>query len=938
MRRFVRLGLSCGRVAALVAGLALGGSGAEARAAPAAAEGESAGGAETTDAAATAPAAPVEGPRRADVSNGGRCDGAWSIERLDSDERGVLYRACRGGQVSEADLHKTLRRLLGADGWYASSLSWLVGPQRKLRYTWDPALPQGKRQGPPTIDALQRAIDAAMPGFAAGEVCGELSRSDLVRDMIEAASADSELEELPFDSDFLRCLGVDDRLSEGTRLLTVRADGLDSLVVAFGDSRSTLARYFSRDDMLVLGKHRFVVAAVPEGTPVTLIGQHRGQEVPLLWRSVVGRNQAVWMVPVRQACVSLNVRMGEFDRLFVDGQEVQALADTGGRVFVDGKEVPGPDGDRRWRAVDQPMILSRDLPQAVVPDHEIAVLTCLEGKECAIRYLSRIPATTQRPEPRHVCEPFRLDLRPRTQQQVAIIRTSRSPTCERSPLWADDLRDRVRFFFTSDARHRGRREMADVYAYAEIAGALASLEGEIEGGQGKAIGPDRGIDSTEALGTVAKEAWRQGLDILMTFEVQCQPRQDDPDAFTYSLQGTMIGVDEIFGRGFYGDEGLDLDRYIRVETVSFGAPNLQDAALAALLDRLFVVPSSRFIHDFVTTAYRDPTELRVGTVFADDQSVPDSVRVIYKRLSRRRKMLPSPLAEGRKWRPEICDRLSRMSRAEEATMAEVAAIMAGPTGGKVGELNLPLSRTNVDHSVLRRAGIHGRDFEPELPGWYLVARQDKDGTVTDAICLDAHNARDEIFAELTASGGPLMRTATDVSSALARARIGYVTYLRPSLGVGARGGYQFQRNTLNEGVASWQDLNVQSGAITWHRHALTIGPTLEARTRFTASPLEFRARVSPYLDLGLVTIGGVDSSLAEFRTTALTNAFIDVDVGVDVDLVIGYEIGGVQVQHGFLLGLMAVDDSPHETAVNAREGFAGIFGFTLGVGAARRRR
>ncbi|MCA9661646.1 MAG: hypothetical protein KC486_25130, partial [Myxococcales bacterium] len=382
----------------------------------------------------------------------------------------------------------------------------------------------------------------------------------------------------------------------------------------------------------------------------------------------------------------------------------------------------------------------------------------------------------------------------------------------------------------------------------------------------------------------------------------------------------------------------DLDRYIRVESVSFDTPNLQDAALAALLDRLFVVPSSRFIHDFVTTSYREPAGLRVGTVFGEHEAVPDSVRVIYKRLSRRRKLMASPIAEANQWRPEICDRLGRMSRSEEGTMAEVAEIMKSTPGGKVGQLNLPLSRAGADHSVLRRAAIHGRDFEPELPGWYLVARQDADGAITDAICLDARYSRDELFAELTTTGGPMIVTATDVSTILARARVAHVSYPRPSLGIGARGGYQFQRNSLSEGVASWQDLDVLSPPITWYRHALTIGPLLEARTRFTASPIEFRARVSPYLDVGLVAIGGVRSDLVEFRTTNLTNTFIDVDVGVDFDFILGYEIDGVQIQHGFLLGLMAVDDSPHETAVTAAEGFAGIFGFSIGIGAARRKR
>ncbi|HFE45488.1 MAG TPA: hypothetical protein ENJ18_08340 [Nannocystis exedens] len=849
------------------------------------------------------------------------CDGAWTIKRLSADERATLHAACQGKSVPPAALHQTLRRLLGTDGWNAGALAWLVGPARRRRWTWAANTPGSLRASPPEIDGLQRAIDRSIEGFASGQVCPKLRHSSLITDLIAAASNDTEVDELPFDSDFLRCLGIDERQSEGTRLLTIRTDGLESLVLSFGDTRSTMTRYFGRDDMLVLGKHRFVIAAVPQGTPVALLGEHRGQEIPLHWHSVVGRNQAIWMTPVRQACINLNVRLAENDRLFIDGHEVLGLANSSGGLMI-----------------DQPMILSRDLPQAAVPDHEISVLTCDAERACDIRYLSTIPGTTDRPQPRLICEPFRLDLRPRKRQQVAIIRTNRE-TCKNSPLWADDLRDRVRYFLTTDERHRSQRELADVHAYAEISSALASLEGEIQDSAGKANGPDRGTDTSEALGTVAKEAWRQGLDTLMTFSVLCQPKPDAPDEYTYSLQGMVIGVDEIFGRGFYGDAGLDLDRFIQVETVAFETPALQDAAIATLLDRLFNVPSSRFLHNHSSTYYRERVQLRVGTVFPENEQKSPSLRVIVKRLPRRGSIMPSPLAERGQWRPRICDRLTRMSRAEQQTMEDVAEILDSAPG-KSTEVNLLLSREGVDDTVSPRSAVHARDLRLPLPGWYLVARQDKDGDISDAICIDSHHNPREIWGQVTQAGGPTIRTSTNVEALLTRVHVGYARYILPGLGIGLRGGYQFVYYNLKQGVATWQDLEVNSSAIKWQRHSLVLGPLLEGRTRFTRIPVEFRARISPFLDVGLVWTPAKDIpiTLTEFRQGKIIDTFVDFDTGIDFDFIIGHEVGKVQMQYGLAISLMAIDDSAQATAGTAADNFAGVFGITLGVGRGDHRR
>ncbi|MCA9634474.1 MAG: hypothetical protein KC420_00380, partial [Myxococcales bacterium] len=854
-----------------------------------------------------------------------RCDAAWSVERLDEDERSLLRRACLGEHVDPAEMHKVHRRLLGGDGWHAGTLAWLVGPQRVRRWSWDRKVPEERRTRPPAIDELQRKIDSKLGDLASAPEYRSIRESPAVEALLEAATADEEPEDLPFDSDFLRRLGIADAMIEGNRLLTIRSDGLDSLVVAFGDARSTLVRYFGRDDMVILGKHRFALVAVPEGTPVTLVGSHRGQEVPLLWRSVVGRNQAVWMVPVHQSCVSLNVRMGVDDRLFVDGTEVPALVDA-----------------RGGRAVDQPMILSRDLPFAVVPDHELAVLTCEGDDACAIRYLSRIPATTDRPEPRHLCEPFRLDLRPRERQQVAIVRTARSESCRASPLWSDDVGDRVRTFFATDPHHRARREVADVYAYAEIAGALASLEREINRGDGKAIGPDRGIDSSEALGTVAKEAWRQGLDILSTLEVQCIPRPNNPEEHTYAISATMIGVDEIFGRGYYGNQGLDLQRFIHTETIAFDEPSLQEASLAALLDRLFQVPSSRFIHDRMATFYRDPLHLRVGSYFGGEDKVPEALPIVYKRFPLRRRRadvgVEGRLAIREERRPPICDQLARSERVDPKTMSAIKETLERlPGRSRTSTLNRSLA--GADRSTSPRGAIHRRDIVVTWPGWYLVVREDESGEIADAICVDARYRRSELWGEVMISGGPLFMTyAEELSTLMGRARVGYVRYLFPGLGVGVRGGYGLADHSLSTGVTSWQDLDTLSPAIRWQRHSLMLGPLIEARTRWTAVPFELRARISPFLDLGLISLAQVPSSLKDFRGKAIANnLIIDVDVGVDLDLIFGYSVGRVELQHGLLLGVMAIDDAPYRTAVTASEGFAGVFGFTFGVGAGRSR-
>ncbi len=282
-----------------------------------------------------------------------------------------------------------------------------------------------------------------------------------------------------------------------------------------------------------------------------------------------------------------------------------------------------------------------------------------------------------------------------------------------------------------------------------------------------------------------------------------------------------------------------------------------------------------------------------------------------------------------------------MSRSEERTMQDVADVIENAPGD-TKEVKLLLSREGIDDSVSQRNGVHSRKLRLSLPGWHLVTRQDEGGDISDAICINSRYNPHEIWGQIMVAGGPTIHSATGVATAIVRASVGYVRYILPSLGVGVRGGYQFARYNLISGVASWQDLDVNSPAIKWQRHALVIGPLIEARSRFTRLPFEFRTRLSPFLDLGVLWIPAktVPVSLSEFRGGSTIDNLVDLDGGIDVDFMISHEVGNVQLQYGLTMSLLAFDDNVLQTAVTARQNFAGVFGFTFAIGRGdpRRRR
>src|SRR5262249_2311473 len=138
-----------------------------------------------------------------------------------------------------------------------------------------------------------------------------------------------------------------------------------------------------------------------------------------------------------------------------------------------------------------------------------------------------------------VCEPLRLDLGTPTRQRVAVLGVAKLPGCEVTPMWASDLQERVRHVLSRDVAHRDVRDYANFSAYAEASEALASLESRIghpTPTEEKQTDPGSGTD--QLLGSAAREAWRQGIDTLLSLAVQCTPRgqteSGDPQ-FSYSI-------------------------------------------------------------------------------------------------------------------------------------------------------------------------------------------------------------------------------------------------------------------------------------------------------------------------------------------------------------------------------------------------------------------
>jgi hypothetical protein len=890
----------------------------------------------------TAAAAPAGAT--APVTAAAQCDVIHGLTTLDRGHRERLHRACVEGTSNDADSYSALFRLVSSSGWHAGVVSTIL--QRHGATSWI-AWADGRAHDPPAALAAQQTLDAGLSGFAAGTQCGELRRSEELATFLASVGADEPPEgPPPFASRFATCLGVPARAMEGTRLLTIRADGLVEATVIVGTRDFVHARRFSRDEALRLDNHRFFVVAVPEASPVLVHGIHENQALPVMWRGVVSRNEVVWAVPPRRSCLDLSVRMDVGTHLYLDGVRI----DGGDEAEVCAE--PSKPAERERIAVDQTLSITLDQRSSGLPEHEIVALTCERkvGADGAprpvVRHASTLPATAAPEQLRaaNVCEPLRLDLGTPDKKRVAVLGVTKLPGCEATPMWASDLQERVRHVLSRDTAHEKERAYANFSAYAEASEALSSLESRIgrpssdtKGGQGSG-------DTDQLIGSAAREAWRQGIDTLLSLAVQCTPRgqtKSGEPQWSYSIRATSIHVSELFARGYHGRDGLDLEDFIAVDSVGFDAAEQQDASIGTLLDRVFEVQTPRFGRPLAFAPYRQLQTLRVSRYYSPEtggpRSVPEVIELRYKPFDEPGRRPFKDLGarhQGFDDRPRPCEGLVHRGARPPEPMREAYPRLRG----KERTLELQRSHDDVDTSSGSAAVYEGKLLPPR-PGWYLVTVDgDDDGKLDDAVCIDATARALEIWADLATSGGPLA-FAKNGSRALLylRPRIGWTRYLRGGwLGGGLGLGYGFTDYAGTR--ADWTDLDVAQGdRQRWQRHALLVSPYVEARSRTTVMPMEFRARFGPALDSGLVSLRQVDDELIDFRAGFEDDVILDFDLDLNLDLSVGAPLGPVHLDVLAMLSYVGVDDSfaRSATTVVQDSNFYLGFGFMISGGRGR---
>jgi hypothetical protein len=824
------------------------------------------------------------------------CDAAATIGELTANERRALTQACEGAAAPEPDLQSAVFRVVSQSSPRSAALARLLAPMRGQRSA---LLRRGEVALQHDLARAQASL-VARPEAIAGPNCADLRRT------VEAFVADAQAGEAaaaPFihdDPALLRCLGVDGAALAHTRLVTLRADNVEELLVAAATPDFAHLAWLQPRDALVFGRHRFFVAAVPPGAAVAAVAKLTNTEVPATWREIVSEDEVAWPEAPSLTCVNLDVRLG-----------------PGGAVYVDGAAAP-----RDELGVSRVLAVTRQ-------EHEVVALECPDKDgPCHVRYREVLPAAALQRRTNQ-CLGVRLDVAARPRPTIAVLDATQGEACRAAPLRADGLRQGATdYLLFGSAGHS--HDVRDLAAFAAATDALSALRSRLNPAAGAATGASPGADGTDLLGSAAKEAWRQGIDVLLSFDLQCVPRGD---AWTYRLTATRVALGSMFRRGLYSGDSLDLGSFIEPVTEEFHASERLPVALASVIDRSLESPYVRLLAERPAGPYRAGASLTVmrypgrarGGECAEGADAacrrPDDRAVVVR--ARR-------LTLGR-GRPEVCEHLERTAERGPELMAAAKSAFQAAHGAPI---TLAQRRDPAGADLLARTGR--AQLRGSLPGWYLVLAQwGDDEAPQDAVCVELTAPTREVWADVTMSfSGLQVAPFLGPEQLYARARLGYMQYLRPFLGLGIVVGYGHTRYAMAESRPTWQDLGVDEyGAVEWQRHALLVGGAVELRAPFARLPFDLRLRAAPTISLGALRVDRIPPSL----TALLGNnggRDLDVDLDLHFDAIVGYQLGKVALQHVLLLGLHAINDPMRKppSSVYSNGGF--FFGLGFGVGGA----
>lgn len=553
-------------------------------------------------------------------------------------------------------------------------------------------------------------------------------------------------------------------------------------------------------------------------------------------------------------------------------------------------------------------------------DHELVALRCTAKGECSVRFRESL-AAGPRTGTQNLCQDVALDLhQPRS---VAILRTVAAPGCDAALAWQAGV-------VAADYLRRNEavtgRVFRDLASYATLTEALGSLRTSLNPSAGAVVGADTGADSLELVGTVAKEAWRQGIDELITLELRCGGDGDD-----LSLEGNALSVREIFTRARGELAGLDLKQLLRVQSLRLGSEAQLESTVGGVLDQLLGRSYLRIREGAAAFPYRQTARFELAA-FGDTTT------------DGRPTLSAHQIAKAHQPSPALCRTLRGVDG--RAGLSTVETLTRSLGAAKLMRISGDDETADAGHAELRSAKATAltATLRADSPGTYLIvarwrAPDGRAGPVVDATCVRFEVPDGELWASIGFTPDLTLRTPVrELRSRHLRVMLGH-TWYRPLrwLGLGVVGGYTYTSYLSEAGLPSWQDFGVAPEqtreSLEWHRHALVVGPLVELRSRRATWPVELRGRLSAGLGAALIDVSrlitddrlGADSDFATAAQFATENLRVRPTLDATLELGFGYNAGPLALAHVFTLGMVGINDMNSATrAVTAVSG-AGLF-------------
>lgn len=473
-----------------------------------------------------------------------RCLAARALSGLTPAEQQRLATRCAGRGRPGPEDAPMLARLAARAGWEAAALGELLdgaAPHLDL----GASAPESKR-----LQAVRRALQDSLverPGLAQKPGCKPVAAA---LDDYAAAREAGEPTVPPFAGAYLddgRCVPLDAAALADINILTIPADAAESLFVAAAAGERVVLQWFGPSDAVAYKNRRVFVVAVPSWSVVTVRAAARDVTAATTWSGFVIHDLTLWDRPPAAGCLRLSVDLDADTALLLDGH-----------VLTDGER------------------LAHRTVGVVAGAHELVALRCAGGSECAVRFREVLPASAQTGT-QNLCQDLALDLhQPRS---VAILRVSAAPGCDAALAWRANG---VATDYLRRNQSRTGRVFRDLASYATLTEALGAMRTSLNPAAGATVGASTGADSLELVATVAKEAWRQGIDELVSLELRCTAG----DAPALTLQGSSISVREVFGRSRGDVAGLDLTKLLRLQSLEFRSDAQLQSTVEGVLDQL----------------------------------------------------------------------------------------------------------------------------------------------------------------------------------------------------------------------------------------------------------------------------------------------------------------------------------------------------------------